>query len=895
MTSETTSTLSPGDKVQHSRYGSGTVVQDNGPTVIVRFIHGIEECEKQELRLLEGPLSKALSQSWDVPLEVINKIQADCITSVNDTWGVFSVSRIELLPHQLWVCRKVNSIWPTRWLVADDVGLGKTIEAGMILWPLLAKGVVNRLLILCPASLVEQWQYRMRTMFDIRMAMYGSEQDGPRSGFWQTHDRVVASIHTLRMDQNGRLQRMLEAEPWDLVIVDEAHHLNNDEHAGPTLSYKLIRQLQDRKLIRSMLFFTGTPHRGKNYGFFSLLQLLKPDWFDPRKPPLEQMRYLPDVMIRNNKSGVTDLTGKKLFQKPLVTSHTYSYNPEEARFYELLTEFIATGRAYASGLESTEGRAVVLVLIAMQKLASSSVAAVRRALRGRRERLTAGKHRLALLKDQMAMLSDPDADGDVVATLEEQIASLSSGLRLMENEAPFLDELIAAADKIHNETKIKSIVEIIRERCEGQQVLFFTEYKATQSLLMTALLKEYGSGCVTFINGDERAEEVIFPDGTIRSVVTSREEAASLFNAGRVKFLISTEAGGEGIDLQEQCHTLIHVDLPWNPMRLHQRVGRLNRYGQKHRVEVMSFRNPDTVESLIWEKLNEKLERISRALGLVMEEPEDLLQLVLGMTSPSLFNEVFSEAANVKRDSLSEWFDDKTATFGGDDVVRAVKEITGNVSKYDYQNVSPLLPRVDLPDLRPFLEMSLALNGRRLRDESGELSFLTPDEWRKNDPLVPSEYRGFSVDRQNRSKQLRSEILGIGHRALNAALNQASSRQVSATTIPAELLPLPVVVFRIQDRVTTGHKSCRAIVAAVECESESSYRLLLDWELLLKLNALPRGRQSLASAPSISAPAVEDTLNAAERFLAEEISRLDHGYKYPRFDIVALLWPRSEQ
>ena len=177
----------------------------------------------------------------------------------------------------------------------------------------------------------------------------------------------------------------------------------------------------------------------------------------------------------------------------------------------------------------------------------------------------------------------------------------------------------------------------------NRQVLFFTEYKATQSLLMSALMREFGEGAIAFINGDDRADEVVFPSGESKSIFLERNEATERFNAGRVRFMVSTEAGGEGIDLQENCHSLIHVDLPWNPMRLHQRVGRLNRYGQKNQVEVVVLRNPETVEGRICEILQEKMNQIMIALGQAMDEPEDLLQLVLGMTSPALWRELFVE------------------------------------------------------------------------------------------------------------------------------------------------------------------------------------------------------------------------------------------------------------
>ena len=615
-------TFESGSRVLSSRFGFGTVELDKGPTVIARFEHGIEECDKGDLQVVSSALDALTRSEWDPPLELINRLQAEAIQSVNDAWGVFSRSRIELLPHQLWVCRHVNETWPTRWLVADDVGLGKTIEAGMVLWPLLANGRVRRLLIVCPAHLVEQWQYRLRTIFDIRLARYSADADTDKSDFWGTHPFVVASLHTLRLDRRGRHTRILETDPWDLVVVDEAHHLNADEEHGFTLGYRLLKKLVDHNRVASIVFFTGTPHRGKNYGFLALLHLLRPDLFDLQKSLHSQLPLLSRVMIRNNKSTVTDITGKPLFKTPSVQSETYAFSPQEERFYELLTQFIVDGQAYASGLDSTEGRAVMLVLIAMQKLASSSTAAIQRAINKRLARVEAGRKKLKDLETRYREAENTLSHDDL-AKLEEDIVAVTSALKLMENEEPRLRELLAATYQVKSETKIDRLLELLDDRFSERTVLFFTEYKATQGLLMSALMQRFGSDCVTFINGDDRLEDVAFPDGRVESITLPREEATERFNSGKARFLISTEAGGEGIDLQENCHTLVHVDLPWNPMRLHQRVGRLNRYGQTQRVHVLSLRNPDTVESLIWEKLNAKLTKISVAFGQVMEEPED--------------------------------------------------------------------------------------------------------------------------------------------------------------------------------------------------------------------------------------------------------------------------------
>jgi SNF2 family DNA or RNA helicase len=588
-------------------------------------------------------------------------------------------------------------------LVADDVGLGKTIEAGLILWPLLARGGVRRLLILCPASLVDQWQYRLREMFDIRMSIYSPEVDTPRADFWNTHQQVVASLHTLRLDHRDRQRRLLECDPWDLLIVDEAHHLNADEQTGATLGYKLVEELGKQGKVVSMIFFTGTPHRGKDFGFWSLLNLLRKDLFDPRRPAAQQLPYLREVMIRNNKQNVTDLQGQRLFQPLHVTMEPYQYSEAEANFYRMLTEFIITGKAYASGLSAQDQRMVVLILIAMQKLASSSVAAIRRALKNRLKRIADARRRLEELgkqRETMRLLGEyerleEDSDFDELNKREEE--ELSQLLvKLMADEEPRLQELIAAADAVVEETKVRRIMDLLEERFPGQPVLLFTEYKATQSLVMSELIRRYGDGCVTFINGDNRAEDVIDASGESRVFVERRQQAADRFNLGQVRFLVSTEAGGEGIDLQESCHVLFHVDLPWNPMRLHQRAGRLNRYGQTHQVQVVGLRNPDTVEALIWEKLDQKLDTIMRAFGHAMEDPEDLRQLVIGMTSPSLFRELFAEAPSRPPESLATWFDQKTTLFGGRDVIETVREMVGHCASFDFAEVSPQIPRVDL-------------------------------------------------------------------------------------------------------------------------------------------------------------------------------------------------------
>ncbi len=825
---------------------------------------------------------------------MIAKIQAEAIQSINDTWGVFFLSRIDLLPHQLWVCKRVTEKIPARWLVADDVGLGKTIEAGLILWPLLSRKIVQRLLVICPASLVEQWQLRLRTMFDIRLSIYAAETDTRKSDFWNTHPYVIASVHTLRMDSKGRHERMLESEPWDLVIVDEAHHLNNDEHSGQTLGYKLIDTLQKNSRIRSMIFFTGTPHRGKDFGFLSLLHLLRPDLFSPDKSLSGQLSFLNQVMIRNNKQNVTDLKGRKIFFPPKVRSETYAYSPEESEFYKMMSDFILTGKAYASDRSMQESRTIILVLIAMQKLASSSVAAIRRALINRRENLKQNRKEAEKKTAETIRIYRENLSGDEtldnMAVLEEKIAeSAEPYIRLIKNEEERLDELIEYANRISEETKIQKIAELIVTEFADRSVLFFTEYKATQSLLISALMKHFGNECVTFINGDHCASGVINREGKTVTLRQSRENASERFNEGKVRFLVSTEAAGEGIDLQESCHTLIHVDLPWNPMRMHQRVGRLNRYGQTKAVEVISLRNPDTVESMIWEKLDSKIHNIMKAFGSVMDEPEDLMQLVLGMTDQSVFNELYSQAKEISKEKLGEWFDRKTASFAGKNVIDTVKAIVGNCDRFDYQETAADIPQMDLPDIRPFFISMLKMNSRRVKEEDSELEFLTPEQW-KNEPGILPQYKNAVFDRKSGKKD--KHIMCIGHKIMNKAIEQAKHFAGTIAFVPESFADQVITVFKISDRVTdSGIKIRKKVAAAGFSIKEEKAVLIKDSELLDLLNKARLKFKEIR--PSVSGEEVNHLVRKSEQFIMENLKILDLPFTFPNAELLAVIWPEK--
>ena len=878
--SETQRPLQPGANVRHQRHGIGQVMLTDRDTAVVRFTHGIEQVLASELLVFTSLDDAIRTQETAPSLEVALRVQAAAIRSVNDAWGVFTRSRISLLPHQLWVCHRALKTWPIRLLIADDVGMGKTIEAGLILWPLLANRTVQRLLILAPAKLVEQWQQRLKKMFDIRAAVYHPDLDTQKSDFWGIHQIVIASLPTLRADHKGRHERLLEAPQWDMLIVDEAHHLNAEEGATKTLGFELVEKLQAAGKAPSCVLFSGTPHRGKAYGFWSLMSLLDPQVFGPKRNEGAMLGALPRFLIRNAKQKATDMKGNRLFMPIEQYPETFTYSPEEESFYELMSSFIMAGKAYASSLGKVEGGQVMLVLIALQKLASSSVAAVLSALETRRGRLVslAAKTRAEL----ESQTDDPSSD-DVGPVFEEWLRDdKRNRIQLMEDEGRHLDDLLAAGRAVVSETRVVRVLDVISKRFTNQPVLLFTEYKRTQALVVAALMERFGRESVGFMNGDNRLEDVRHPDGRVIALSARREDTCDAFNAGRLRFLVSTEAGGEGIDLQERCSALIHVDLPWNPMRLHQRVGRLNRYGQTKPVRVVSLRNPDTVESMIWEKLESKLNSIMRAIGSAMDEPEDLMQLVLGMSASNLFDGLFSGAVGVGQDRLGEWFDLNSGMLGGESAIKTIQDLVGHAQSFDLSDLKEV-PPLDLPDLLPFFDNCLVFNRRRPKVDGLALSFKTPEEWLTTHAIKKS-YENVVFDRKASPSE--GELMGVGHPLMEKALHQ-SERMVGSICV-VDGLDSPLLVVEISSRVTDTSVPGSRVVAAVVAVGDT-FELRRDWEVMQLLRACSLRSEPVAfgSTPQPIAGWVE----AASEHVQTRLADLKLPFSSPQVKALAVFWP----
>jgi hypothetical protein len=295
--------------------------------------------------------------------------------------------------------------------------------------------------------------------------------------------------------------------------------------------------------------------------------------------------------------------------------------------------------------------------------------------------------------------------------------------------------------------------------------------------------------------------------------------------------------------------------------------------------------------------LNSKIGNIMLAFGHVMDEPEDLLQMVLGMTSPALFRELFAEAPQVPADSLGKWFDQKTATFGGRDVIATVKEIVGNCDRFDFQSVGKDLPPVDLPELRPFLEAMLIQNRRRpRRGDDRSLSFKTPEAW-LSEVGVRTSYEGLVFDRSVRGKDAVMRVVGVGHKVIEQALNQALDVTACVTSVINKVLHQPLIIARLSDRVTGRDVPVRSIILAAEkSETTGEWVILRDWEAVRRLNEVVGNVNALRTAtkPLEEQSAVKSSVDAAMSLMTTQIPKLEVNFRVPFLEPIAVIWPGAE-
>lgn len=526
------------------------------------------------------------------------------------------------------------------WLIADDVGLGKTIETGMLLHALRQRDLIKRILLVTPAGLTKQWQEELYHKFKIEdFEIYGEDFfiNEPRQ--WKMHDCVIGSMD--RLKQEGHLESLLQAELWDLVIFDEGHRLSRRQYGQKLDSserYDLAKSL--RSQTEHMLLLSATPHQGMQDKFVALLELLRPE----RRTDLMALNIKPeilhDMVFRNHKADVTDAEGNFIFQGKITSALQVPSSKESIEFDKTLQDYLRKGYDAGEALGRT-GNAIGFVMTVYRKLAASSAAAIHRALCNRLQRL---------LDDEANGLSDEEPrDQRYLGEWEEQFTS--DAREFFAGEVQLLKDLIAEAAALKaNDLKLKLFIEDIIGKIHAanadEKVLIFTEYRTTQNYLREALADHYGSDQVELINGSMQHAE--------------RREAIKRFEE-QGRFLISTEAGGEGINLQSKCHVMVNYDLPWNPMRLVQRIGRLYRYGQKKKVVVFNIQQTDSLDQNIVDLMYERIDSVVTDLAEIQrhEFNEGLKDEILGQLAELIdVEDILQEATKLGIDRTRERIDE---------------------------------------------------------------------------------------------------------------------------------------------------------------------------------------------------------------------------------------------
>lgn len=542
----------------------------------------------------------------------------------NETAGGFLsslASGVIPLPHQLHVLDRVMESNNIRYILADEVGLGKTIEAGMVIKELQARGLIQRVLVVCPTGLVTQWANEMEEKFHEKFhVILPSDFDTIKritdtDDVYGQFDKVISPMDSIKplerragWDQekiekynHDRIYSIINSG-WDLIIIDEAHRVagSSSEVARYKLGY-LLSQASPYLLLLS-----ATPHNGSTDAFLRLVRLLDEMAF-PNTKSIVKEQVAPFV-IRTEKREAIDNNGNKLFKKRITHLEVLNWDERHSlqrELYERVSEYVA--KNYNKALRNRrKNMCIIFLMIIMQRMLTSSVAAVRNSL----------ERRLFALQNQETRLTyfteDDLADMDIEEGLEEAIAALSLDIK---NEMLDLEDIIALAKRAQVQypdvkvEKLQDTLDKIFYQNKNQKVIIFTEFVATQ-LYLAELLRKQGHS-VTILNGSMNMDER-------NAALKEFREETSIF--------ISTDAGGEGLNLQF-CSIIINYDLPWNPMKIEQRCGRVDRIGQNQDVHIYNFIIEDTIENRVREILENKLAVILAEMG--VDKFSDVLDSVI--------------------------------------------------------------------------------------------------------------------------------------------------------------------------------------------------------------------------------------------------------------------------
>ena len=561
--------------------------------------------------LLLDPATRLDAERFRLAIEALRLRYAHLI----DPFHAINIAQIDLLPHQAdAVYRHILPQPRIRFLLADDPGLVKTIMAGLVLKELKARGAVERILIVVPAHLRDQWKREMSDWFDEDFLIFDSQTQAKAKNFLNLNKQIITSLDFAKREPN-KSTLMASEDMWDIVVFDEAHKLSAKflgNKYQSTKRYELAREILG--ITNHALFLTATPHNGNDTEYWLRLNLLEPSMFANENQMSAAAAYGDGIpfVLRRSKDQVTDIQGQRLFKARTVETLELTMSPPEHMVYEAVTDYVhywyPSSDNLDSGAEKIRKFNIALALTVLQRRVTSGMAAIRLSLERRRRKLAAlliewEKHKTqqeVLLK---AMTSEDlsELDDRLLAEWDElqetiEATTAAEDTEELKEEIAELKNLIGVIGKLEhdgNEPKLAELRRVISGYLQGhpeEKLLIFSEFKDTV-LALKSHLEGLGMKVAVIHGGmkmmDRRKQEQYFRDAA--------------------QIMVATDAAAEGINLQF-CRLMVNYDLPWNPNRLEQRMGRIHRYGQDRDCFIWNLLYQDTREGRILSRLLSKIE-----------------------------------------------------------------------------------------------------------------------------------------------------------------------------------------------------------------------------------------------------------------------------------------------
>lgn len=704
--------------------------------------------------------------------------------SLYDPLLAMNASKVDPLPHQIEaVYGYVLRLPRIRFLIADDPGAGKTIMAGLIIKELKLRNLVKRILIVVPGHLKDQWRRELKDRFEETFVVIdrGLLEAHYAENVWERENQIITSMDFAKREE---ILPSLGATKFDLVIVDEAHKMSAFRYGDKTVKTNRYRlgEVLSRISDPHLLFLTATPHRGDPENFQLFVDLLEPGFFATAEMLQESIRNQDNpLFIRRMKEDLKDFEGKPLFLPRHVATVGFRLSTEEKDLYNDVSRYVT--EQYNKALMAERKRNVAFALVILQRRLASSTYAILRSLERRRDRL------VELLKGAERTAAPERAfDFDDVEEMSEEerwkaealweTLSVAENRQELNSEITTLEELVNQAKNIiQNESEVKinelrKTMDDLNRKSPKTKILIFTEAKDTLDYLEKKI-RSWGYS-VNVIHGGMGLEE--------------RVEAEKIFK-NETQVMVATEAAGEGINLQF-CNLMVNYDIPWNPNRLEQRMGRIHRYGQTREVFVFNLIATDTREGRVLSRLFEKLEEIKEALQ--SEKVFDVISEVLyGTNLSQLLIEAAASAKNI--DEILREIDIKV----DEEYVRRVRENLGEslATRYiDYTRLRDMAEKAKENRLIPeyteafFRKAFVKANGK-LRDRQDKFlaidsipfeirNFADEDSFKKRyGPLVKT-YPKITFDKDVSFRTPDAEFVSFGHPLFEGMLEWVS-REIS--------------------------------------------------------------------------------------------------------------------